>query len=419
MSSPTRDPSRASRASPTRPPQTLEIFAHPPTPNPDPHPQTVQGTALETRGEVTATCYDTSGTRMATCTTQGAIHVWDRVDGPDGAPGTWRQTAAWAAHRSACRAVAFAGAEFGRCLASSSDDGTICLWRESVRAPGAAAAAAATAAAEDGSSEWERCAQLRDSSKPVTRLAFAPADHGLQLAAAGDDGAVRFYSPADQLALHQWELCNESEALRPGAACSGVAWRVPNAAVTDADRFDGPEGTNATTSPAHARRRVAMARRRERREGAVLRRGGHAVEGERPRVRGARGGERSGVVPRDEGGRAGDDRAGPRRGRGVVPHGRPGSHGRRVFWGGCRSLLGRRSTRLCITRRESWVWTGTQSGTPSRRRRRTVGCGCGRRTRWTGRGRRRRSSWGSESREIAVGTPRTVDEGVVARLFNQ
>ena len=137
MSSPTRDPSRASRASPTRPPQTLEIFAHPPTPNPDPHPQTVQGTALETRGEVTATCYDTSGTRMATCTTQGAIHVWDRVDGPDGAPGTWRQTAAWAAHRSACRAVAFAGAEFGRCLASSSDDGTICLWRESVRAPGA------------------------------------------------------------------------------------------------------------------------------------------------------------------------------------------------------------------------------------------------------------------------------------------
>ena len=250
MSSPTRDPSRASRASPTRPPQTLEIFAHPPTPNPDPHPQTVQGTALETRGEVTATCYDTSGTRMATCTTQGAIHVWDRVDGPDGAPGTWRQTAAWAAHRSACRAVAFAGAEFGRCLASSSDDGTICLWRESVRAPGAAAAAAATAAAEDGSSEWERCAQLRDSSKPVTRLAFAPADHGLQLAAAGDDGAVRFYSPADQLALHQWELCNESEALRPGAACSGVAWRVPNAAVvTDADRFDGPEGIHAGISP--------------------------------------------------------------------------------------------------------------------------------------------------------------------------
>ena len=199
---------------------------------------------------MTATCYDTSGTRMATCTTQGAIHVWDRVDGPDGAPGTWRQTAAWAAHRSACRAVAFAGAEFGRCLASSSDDGTICLWRESVRAPGAAAAAAATAAAEDGSSEWERCAQLRDSSKPVTRLAFAPADHGLQLAAAGDDGAVRFYSPADQLALHQWELCNESEALRPGAACSGVAWRVPNAAVAaDADRFDGPEGIHAGISP--------------------------------------------------------------------------------------------------------------------------------------------------------------------------
>ena len=187
--------------------------------------QTVKGTALETRGEVTATCYDASGTRMATCTTEGAIHVWDRVDGPDGAPGHWRQTAAWAAHRSACRAVAFAGAEFGRCLASSSDDGTICMWREGVRAPGAAAAAAATAAAEAGSSEWERCAQLRDSTKPVSHLSFAPADHGLQLAAAGDDGAVRFYSPSDPLALTGWELCNESEALRPGARCVALAWR--------------------------------------------------------------------------------------------------------------------------------------------------------------------------------------------------
>jgi len=187
--------------------------------------QTVKGTALETRGEVTATCYDASGTRMATCTTEGAIHIWDRVDGPDGAPGHWRQTAAWAAHRSACRAVAFAGAEFGRCLASSSDDGTICMWREGVRAPGAAAAAAATAAAEAGSSEWERCAQLRDSTEPVSHLSFAPADHGLQLAAAGDDGAVRFYSPSDPLALTGWELCNESEALRPGARCVAVAWR--------------------------------------------------------------------------------------------------------------------------------------------------------------------------------------------------
>ena len=191
----------------------------------EPSSQTVKGTALETRGEVTATCYDASGTRMATCTTEGAIHVWDRVDGPDGAPGHWRQTAAWAAHRSACRAVAFAGAEFGRCLASSSDDGTICMWREGVRAPGAAAAAAATAAAHAGSSEWERCAQLRDSTKPVSHLSFAPADHGLQLAAAGDDGAVRFYSPSDPLALAGWELCNESEALRPGARCVAVAWR--------------------------------------------------------------------------------------------------------------------------------------------------------------------------------------------------
>ena len=75
----------------------------------------MQGTALETRGEVTATAYDASGTRMVTSTAEGAVHVWDREDDLDeateGAPGPWRQTAAWAAHDDvSCEAIAFAPA---------------------------------------------------------------------------------------------------------------------------------------------------------------------------------------------------------------------------------------------------------------------------------------------------------------------
>jgi WD40 repeat protein len=187
----------------------------------------VHGTALETRGEVTATAYDTSGTRMVTTTADGAIHVWDRADGPDGAPGHWRQSAAWAAHDAPCAAVAFAPAEHGRCLASSDVDGVVRVWREPPRAPTPAAAAAALAAAEDGSAVWEPAARLVDAPVAVRHLAFAPPEHGLQLATGADDGVVRFYSPTDPLALAGWELCNEAEALSPGAACTAVCWRRP------------------------------------------------------------------------------------------------------------------------------------------------------------------------------------------------
>jgi nucleoporin SEH1 len=200
------------------------------------------GTGLDTRGEVTWTSYDTSGTRMATCTSEGWIHVWDRGDAADGAPGVWRESAGWSAHVGPAKTVAFAGAEFGQCLASSASDGTICVWSEALRAPGPAAAAAAVAAAEEGAARWERCASLRDGALAVSHLGFAPPEYGLQLAAAGDDGVVRFYSPTDTLALSGWELCNEAEALVPGAACTALAWCRPTGAGVHGGAGGGGSG---------------------------------------------------------------------------------------------------------------------------------------------------------------------------------
>jgi hypothetical protein len=95
--------------------------------------------------------------------------------------------------------------EFGQCLATAAQDGRICIWRDPPRAPAAAAAAATAAAAEEGAMQWEQCAALRDTAVPTRHLAFAPAEFGLQLAAAGDDGVVRFYSPTDTLALAGWQ----------------------------------------------------------------------------------------------------------------------------------------------------------------------------------------------------------------------
>ena len=231
----------------------------------------MQGTALETRGEVTATAYDASGTRMVTSTAEGAVHVWDREDDPDdateGAPGPWRQTAAWAAHENAsCEAIALAPAEFGQCVATAAADGAVRVWREKPLAPlgahaqpAAAAEAAAeqfAAAAREGAAPWELVADLREARGATTLLDFAPPEHGLRLAAAGADGVVRFYAPGNTLALLGWELTNEAEALEPGAAVSAMAWRRPTAA--DAARAEGSGDVSAHRGSLPAALAVAL-----------------------------------------------------------------------------------------------------------------------------------------------------------------
>ena len=228
----------------------------------------MQGTALETRGEVTATAYDASGTRMVTSTAEGAVHVWDREDDLDeateGAPGPWRQTAAWAAHDDvSCEAIAFAPAEFGQCVATAAADGSVRVWREKPLAPLGAepavateAAAAAAAAAREGAAPWELVADLREARGATTLLDFAPPEHGLRLAAAGADGVVRFYAPGNTLALLGRELTNEAEALEPGAAVSAMAWRRPTAA--DAARAESAGDVSAHRGSLPAALAVAL-----------------------------------------------------------------------------------------------------------------------------------------------------------------
>ena len=202
----------------------------------------MQGTALETRGEVTATAYDATGTRMVTCTAAGAVHVWDRDDDTDtvrdDAPGPWRQSSSWAAHENgACTSIAFAPSEFGQCICTCGTDGSVRVWREAPLVPlGASgkaashAAAAAATAADEGTYEWVLVGDLRDARGAVEHCDFAPAAFGLALVTGGADGVVRFYRPRNELQCLDWELTNEFEALDPGARVSCLRWRVPTAA---------------------------------------------------------------------------------------------------------------------------------------------------------------------------------------------
>ena len=197
----------------------------------------MQGTALETRGEVTATAYDASGTRMVTSTAEGAVHVWDREDDLDeateGAPGPWRQTAAWAAHDDvSCEAIAFAPAEFGQCVATAAADGSVRVWREKPLAPLGAepavateAAAAAAAAAREGAAPWELVADLREA-RARARRSWTSRPRARPSAGCRRRRRRRALLRAgNTLALLGWELTNEAEALgaRRGGFGDGVA----------------------------------------------------------------------------------------------------------------------------------------------------------------------------------------------------
>jgi WD40 repeat protein len=56
-------------------------------------------------------------------------------------------------------------------------------------------------------------------------VAFAPSHDALTLAAACDDGVVRFYEPREKLTATAWESTLEFEGKKPGGDATALAWR--------------------------------------------------------------------------------------------------------------------------------------------------------------------------------------------------
>ncbi|XP_016107514.1 nucleoporin seh1-like [Sinocyclocheilus grahami] len=71
--------------------------------------------------------YDFHGRRMATCSSDQSVKVWDKGD-----DGEWRCTASWKTHSGSVWRVTWAHPEFGQVLASCSFDRTAAVWEEIV-----------------------------------------------------------------------------------------------------------------------------------------------------------------------------------------------------------------------------------------------------------------------------------------------
>jgi len=148
--------------------------------------------------------FDYHGRRMATCSSDQTVKVWD-VD----EEGSWCCTASWKTHSGSVWRVTWAHPEFGQVLATCSFDRTAAVWEE-LSSDGSSSKGGA-----NSTNTWIKRTSLVDSRTSVTDVRFAPKHLGLQLATCSADGIVRIYEAPDIMNLSNWQLhyefnCNVS-----------------------------------------------------------------------------------------------------------------------------------------------------------------------------------------------------------------
>lgn len=140
--------------------------------------------------------YDYYGQRMATCSSDQMVKVWDQNE-----QGIWYVTASWKAHSGSVWRISWAHPEFGQVLATCSFDRTASVWEETVGEK--------SSPTMQPVKKWIRRTNLVDSRTSVTDVKFSPKNQGLLLATCSADGIIRIYEAPDIMNLSQWTLQHE------------------------------------------------------------------------------------------------------------------------------------------------------------------------------------------------------------------
>lgn len=152
--------------------------------------------------------FDTYGRRMATCSGDRFVRVWDLNDS-----GEWNLTAQWQAHRGAVTSLCWAHPEFGSLLATCGSDHDAKIWEERSNTASLAV-------------RWNLKASLTEARRAVTCLEFAPRHWGLKLAVGSADGCARIYEAVDIMNLTQWPLAATLQSFAEGhkLGCTSLSW---------------------------------------------------------------------------------------------------------------------------------------------------------------------------------------------------
>jgi len=178
--------------------------------------------------------FDTYGRRMATCSGDRFVRVWDLTD-----QGTWTLTAQWQAHRGSVTSLCWAHPEFGSLLATCGSDQEAKIWEErnyssgssSVAVGGTLPTTTTTTTTTNSLNSalavrWNVKASLTEARRTVTCLEFAPRHWGLKLAVGSADGCVRIYEAVDIMNLAQWPLAASLQSFAEGSklGCTSLGW---------------------------------------------------------------------------------------------------------------------------------------------------------------------------------------------------
>jgi nucleoporin SEH1 len=191
---------------------------------------------------VTDAAYDFYGVRLATCSLDHRIKIW-QLDESDG---TWTAVADWKvrghsdiflgdsscdrvggqAHDAAVTKLSWAHPEFGSVLASSSFDRTVKVWEETradnTDQPQANGASAATSGP---GTRWVERAVLVDAKGSVRAVEFAPHQFGLKLVRSFRHVCHSFffvvYRTSDRLRLLRTIICACMSVSKPPLSRTG------------------------------------------------------------------------------------------------------------------------------------------------------------------------------------------------------
>ena len=208
--------------------------------------------------------FDSYGRRMATCSADRLVQVWELQDS-----GEWSLVAQWQAHRGAVTGLAFCHPEFGHVLATCGSDHHVMVWEEKTNLTTSsthttttpsckvvpttsltATTTTTTATKSNGNtatnfpSRWMNRASLTDARRATTCLEFAPNHFGLRLAVGSADGCVRIYEAVDTIDLAQWSL----EATLPLVSTSTTTATTPSTANNN-NNNNNTSGHSAATAP--------------------------------------------------------------------------------------------------------------------------------------------------------------------------
>ncbi|KAJ7746473.1 WD40-repeat-containing domain protein [Mycena maculata] len=200
---------------------------------------------------VTDASYDFYGLRLATCSLDQRIKIWQL----DESNGSWGAEDDWKAHDAAISKISWAHPEFGTIIASSSFDRTVKVWEQAsaVGLPDAQQAngnghASPSQTPGPSTSRWIERAVLPEARGTVRAVEFAPHHFGLKLASISSDNHLRIYECLEQPSLTTWQLAQEADvqALPLGPSASPLTRaQQTNALATPTQTSSATDGASA------------------------------------------------------------------------------------------------------------------------------------------------------------------------------